>query len=318
MTPTQLRAFASVVRLGSVKAAAEELAITEAAVSIHVRHLRDEFADSLFTRTSQGLAFTPGGLRLASRAVEILGLQDRTLREVSQAGAGRRLLRVAASPLFAEHAAPGLIDLFANRAKDLEVELTVRPVADFPQLLASRSADVTIGPALRPPPASVVCRPFLTYEVTAVTAATHPLAGRAISADQARRLTWNLGPSAIQTAGVVHAMVAKLGIPEARQRIFQSEAAALAETRRTSGVALAVKFTVAGDLASGRLTTLEAPGLRDHGQWVAMALPAAHQPPAAAELLRFISTPRATQAMIRGSGVNVGRFKPTVHVTLWG
>jgi len=39
----------------------------------------------LFTRTGSGLAFTPGGLRLASRAVEILGLQDRTAREVSQA-----------------------------------------------------------------------------------------------------------------------------------------------------------------------------------------------------------------------------------------
>ncbi len=86
MTPTQLRAFAAVVRLGSVKAAADELGVSEAAVSMHVAQLRKEFDDLLFTRTASGLAFTPGGLRLASRAVEILGLQDRTVREVSQAG----------------------------------------------------------------------------------------------------------------------------------------------------------------------------------------------------------------------------------------
>ena len=49
-----------------------------------------------------------------------------------------------------------------------------------------------------------------------------------------------------------------------------------------------------------------------------MALPTRPaRPPAAAELLRFVTTPRATQAMVRGAGVHVGRFRPAVHVTLW-
>jgi hypothetical protein len=48
-----------------------------------------------------------------------------------------------------------------------------------------------------------------------------------------------------------------------------------------------------------------------------MALPAHDQTPAAAELLRFITTPRATQAMVRGAGVTLGRFRPAVYVTLW-
>ena len=33
--------------------------------------------------------------------------------------------------------------------------------------------------------------------------------------------------------------------------------------------------------------------------------------------MRFITTPRATQAMVKGAGVDLGRFKPTIHVTLW-
>jgi LysR family transcriptional regulator, low CO2-responsive transcriptional regulator len=40
-------------------------------------------------------------------------------------------------------------------------------------------------------------------------------------------------------------------------------------------------------------------------------------PPAASELARFVTTPRATQAMLRGAGVTPGRFKPSIHVTLW-
>jgi len=114
VTPTQLRAFAAVVRLGSVKRAAAELKVSEAAVSLHVGQLRRELSDKLFLRTASGLAFTPGGLRLASRAAEMLGLQDRTILEVSQAGGGRRLLRVGASSLFGEYCAPGLIELFAD------------------------------------------------------------------------------------------------------------------------------------------------------------------------------------------------------------
>lgn len=317
MTPTQLRAFACVVRLGSVKAAASELEVSEAAVSMHVGQLRKEFDDALFTRTASGLAFTPGGLRLASRAVEILGLQDRTVREVSQAGHGRRVLRMAASNLFAEHAAPGLIELFASRAADLEVELAVRPVEQFPALLAARSVDVAIGPAPSAPPDSLAHRQFLLYEVVAVARPDHPLVGGPVGIDRVRRQIWNLGPSAVAAEGVVPTMLRRIGVPEQNQRIFQSDAAALEETRRGDGVALAVRFTVSADMAAGRLTPLEGPGLRATGQWTVLALPPHDQTPAAAELLRFITTPRATQAMVRGAGVHLGRFKPAVHVTLW-
>ena len=53
------------------------------------------------------------------------------------------------------------------------------------------------------------------------------------------------------------------------------------------------------------------------GMWSAVTLTRPQQMPAAEELLRFITTPRAMQAMIRGSGVNIGHFRPSVHVTLW-
>jgi DNA-binding transcriptional LysR family regulator len=249
--------------------------------------------------------------------VEILGLQDRTVREVSQAGSGRRVLRIACSNLFAEHAAPGLIELFAGRADDLEVELSVRPVSQFPALLAARAVDVAIGPAANPSPEALTQLPFLNYEVLAVVGPEHPLAGLTPSADQVRRQTWCLGPSAVGADGVVPDLLRRQAIPEKNQQIFQSDAAALEEAKRSDGVALALRFAVSSDLAAARLRALEGSGLRAQGKWAALALPRDHQTPAAAELLRFITTPRATQAMVRGAGVHLGRFKPAVHVTLW-
>lgn len=305
------------VRLGSVKEAAAELGVTESAVSLHVGQLRRELDDQLFTRTGAGLAFTPGGLRLASRAAEMLGLQYRTIREVSQAGSGRRLLRLAASSLFAEHAAPGLIELFASRAADLDVELSVHNGREFEGLLSARAVDLAIGPKPATLPPTLTSVAFLNYQLVVVAGPGHRLAGAQVGADHLRQQTWLLGPSAASDDGVVRTMLRRFAVPEAHQQIFQSHAAALEETKHDSGVALALASAVADDVTHGRLVRLAGVGLQGDGVWSAMTLPAHSVVPAAAELLRFVTSPRATQAMLRGAGVTIGRFRPSMHVTLW-
>jgi DNA-binding transcriptional LysR family regulator len=317
VTPTQLRAFATVVRLGSVRKSAAELGVSEAAVSGHVAQLRKELGDKLFTPTSVGLAFTPGGLRLARRAAEMLGLQDRTILEVSQAGSGRRLLRVAASTLFAEHAAPGLLELFAARAADLDVELSVHSPRRFNALLTTRAVDVAIGP--RPPDLdeSISFQPFLNYQMAMVVRPEHPLASVTPSVSQLRDEIWLLGPSAAAEIGLVPTILRRLVVPEQHQQIFQSHVAAMEEAKRGKGIALAVSFAVQQDIANGDLKRLTNASVPTDGVWGILSLAGRDTPPAAAELTRFVHSPRATQAMLRGSGVTVGRFRPSIHVTLW-
>lgn len=315
MTPSQLRAFAAVVRLGSVRLAAHELQVTEAAVSLHVGQLRKELGDRLFVRTAAGLAFTPGGLRLASRAAELLGLQSRTILEVRQAGEGRRLLRVAASSLFAEHAAPGLLERFAGRADDLDVELSVHSPGDFGRLLLTRAVDVAVGP--RPPVVepAVTARPFLNYQVLTVASPAHPMARITPGRSELQRQTWLLGPSGATDAGLIPHIMRRLDIPEEQQEIFQNHAAALEEVKRGRGLSVAVAFAVAQSLARGELVRVTGSGLHAEGVWCIFTL--ADPVPVAGELARFVTTPRAIQAMVRGSGVTHGRFRPSTHVTLW-
>lgn len=318
MTPTQLRAFAAVVRLGSVKKAAVDLEVSEAAVSLNIGQLRKELGDRLFVRTASGIAFTPGGLRLASRAAEMLGLQDRTILEVSQAGRGRRLLRVGASSLFAEHAAPGLIDLFASRADDLDVELSVHGASEFPALLHTRAIDVAIGPRPDQLDDGIACTAFLNYELLLVAGPDEPITrNTSVGVAELRAQTWLLGPSAASDVGLISSLLRRINVPEERQRIFQSDAAALEEAKRSKGIALAVAFVVAQDLANGYLRRIPGPSLPVKGTWHVLTLAQRSASPVAAELTRFVSTPRAMQAMLRGSGVTVGRFRPSIHVTLW-
>lgn len=317
MTPAQLRAYSAVVRLGSVHAAAEELGMSNAGVSLHVGALRKELDDPLFTRTASGLAFTPGGLRLASRAIEILGLQQQTAIEVTEAAHGRRLLRIAASSAFAEHAAPGLIELFSSRANDLSVELSVHPTSRFRDLISSRAVDIALGPLDNGSDGSIVLRPFLKYQIITVAAPDSAVAAGVPVPALLREQQWMLGPSAGSVDGEIATMLRTLAIPESRQRIFQSDAAALEEVQRVGGVTLTIGFAVSKDLSAGRLVRIKGPGLQATGEWCAATLTPSARQPAVSELVRFITTPRCTQAMIRGSGVGVTRFRPKVHVTLW-
>ena len=316
MTIAQLRAYAAVVRYGSVRAAAAALELTESAISMHMAQLRRELEDQLFTRTGSGLAFTPGGLRLASRSVELLGLQDRTVQEVGRAAQGLRLLRVGATSLFAEHGAPGLIESFTQRAADLEVELSVHRVDQFEDLLRARAIDLAIGPPAAAPSPGLLQRAFLAYDVEVVTTPDNPLAKRPVSAADLARATWHLGPSVIGPAGTVPAMLTRLRVPESHQRIFQSDAAALDEMRDAAAVMPAVVFSVSADLSAGRLARVTGQGVKQRGVWAGLTLQEDRES-TTAELLRFLQTPRATQAMIKGAGVPITRFHPAVYVTLW-
>jgi DNA-binding transcriptional LysR family regulator len=117
--------------------------------------------------------------------------------------------------------------------------------------------------------------------------------------------------------GATPELLRRLAVPEEHQQIFQSHAAALEEAKRGKGVAPALSYTVAPDVRSGQLVQVPGPYASLEAVWHAMTLADRGAPAAAAELARFAATPRAIQAMMRGSGVNVGHFRPSVHVTLW-
>ena len=310
MTPTQLRSFATVVRLGSVRAAAAELGVSEAAVSGNVGALRKELDDRLFHPSHAGLVFTPGGIRLAQRAVEMLGLQEQTRREVHDAHAGTRRLRVVTSSLFAEYAAPGLVELFSTRSDDLAVELVVDSTERFGDLLRTHAADVVVGPGTPVDEPDLAAVEVLRYGIVGVAAPS--LAGSDLTKAQ-----WQLGPSAVEPAGVTQAILERMRVAEDSQRIHTSHAAALAQARNGHGVALVPKFVADRSTSTGDLALVTDRRCAATGTWTAQSWRGDRASSAARELMRFMSTPRAIQAMLAGSGARIGRFKPRVHITLW-
>lgn len=319
MTLRELEAFVTVARTGSVKAAARALGISEPAVSGAVAALRRDLGDELFVRAGGGIELTEGGRRLAAAAAEMLGLMDRARREIRAARGENALLRVTATSEVAESVAGPLLDAFAARNPKVDVVLEVEPVERFGEMLLDRRADVVLGP--RPageaaPGVEEVA--FLRYRLVVVAAPGHRAAGRrevppaALAGDR-----WLVGPGGAgpQTPTGRFLAAARLGAAEVRA--FASEAAAIDAAVAGQGVALAVSHLALAELRRGGLVALDVRGTPLAGLWHASTLAADRTSPGASALRDFVTTPEATQAMLRGGGVPAERFRPPVHTTLW-
>jgi LysR family transcriptional regulator, low CO2-responsive transcriptional regulator len=221
------------------------------------------------------------------------------------------------SSLFGEIAAPGLIELFSSRAADLQVEVSVWNPDQFARLITARIVDVAIGPDAKIGVEGIVTKQFLRYQLVAVVGAGNGLSGRKLKPAALAEATWLLGPSAVDVSSSTSRMLRHFRVPEDRQRIFPNHAAALTEARQGHGVALCPAHSAAAELADGRLVRVDVPGAMVDGVWATFALRPDVGSPLANEIIRFVSTPRAIQAMLTGSGANIARFKPHVHVTLW-
>ncbi len=91
-----LRAFEAVGRLGSVRAAGEELAVSHTVVSRHVRNLEQRLGARLLRPAGRGLALTPEGQRYLAQVAQALDLIERATAELS--APRRRTLAIWCAP----------------------------------------------------------------------------------------------------------------------------------------------------------------------------------------------------------------------------
>ena len=243
MTLTQLEAFVLVARLGSVKAAAKVLGVSEPAVSGALAALRQHLGDPLLQRSSNGMELTAGGKRLVTIASQMVNLAVEAEAAIRDAQGAPELLRVVASSTVAEFVAPGLLNVFTTRTAAVEASLGLTSDAEMSALLLERLADVGLGPRLP----ALTSEPLMRYRLLVVASPDHRLAGGTrpvppgVLADQ----EWLLGPSGVDPSSDSGRLLARLGVPESRLRVFGSEAAAWVAAAEGHGLSPAVHHLVA-------------------------------------------------------------------------
>lgn len=317
MTLSQLRSFTAVARHGSLTAAAHELGVSVPAVSAALASLRREFGDELVIRSGGGVALTPGGLRLAAAAAEMVGIADRAHRAVVEAREGSALLRIAATNEIGEYAIGPLVEAFMRGRPRVRVAVTTALSTELAAMLRDHRADVALGPRITAEGIDSV--PFLRVRAIVVARPGHPLAGEtAIDPAQLHQDRWIVGPAGADPYTPLAAIARELQVPPERIHEQPSHAGALAAIAIGDGIGPALSHVVSDQLANGTLVHLDVAGTPFQTLWRLNALSGDRQVDAAAVLRRFIVQPGATRAiMTRSAEAGGRRFRPAVHVTIW-
>jgi LysR family transcriptional regulator, low CO2-responsive transcriptional regulator len=173
-TLRQLATFQTLARLGSVSRTAEEMHLTQPAVSLQLGILEESAGTPLLARGVRGVRLTEAGELLAAYAERILLLW----REAGEAMAAQRgevagTLRVGAVTT-AEYLLPKLLLEFVREHPQVKVKLHVGNRSEIVGKLAAQDIDLAVmGRA--PAELKVVAAPFARHPMAFVAAPTHPL-----------------------------------------------------------------------------------------------------------------------------------------------
>jgi len=296
MTLNQLRSFLAVAESGSVRAAAEDLVVTQAAVSASIAALQKSLGVALVTPDGRGLRLTDAGASYARYARRILGLLDEAGRAAAAAADPERgELRIAAVTTAAEQIVPGILGGFRRRHPQTGVRLEAGNRDRVRSLLDRHQVDLVLTG--RPEPAwDVAVHAVRAHELVVVAAPelsaaarTGEGAGAAAGAESGwllpwlARQTWLLREPGSGTRASTDALLADLDISPLTLMVASN--VAIRESAQVGlGVTLLSRDAVAAELAEGKLAEIPVPGTPLHRDWYLIARPGP-LPPAATRLV---------------------------------
>lgn len=267
VTLTQLVSFLTVVRRGSVTAAADELVVTQPSVSAAVSALERELGVTLTERAGRTLRPTPAGQAYVPYATDVLGLLEQGARVAREtAHQEPRTLRISAVTTAGEYLVPQLIRAFRERHAELEVSLDVgnREVV-FARIL-DHSVDVAVTGRI-PDDSRLTGHEFADNEFVLITAPEDPLARRRwVSVEELAARPWLLREPGSGTRTLVEEFLAGRGI-EPTLLTLGSNGAIKQAARAGLGVALQSRAAVELELELGLLGTISPRGGLPERRW---------------------------------------------------
>ena len=322
MTLTQLKVFVLVTRLGSVKAAAATLGVSEPAVSQALAALRQHLGDPLIVRAGSAMQLTAAGQRVVGIASQMVSLAVDAEQAARASINAPELLRVVASSSIADSIGPTVLHSFTTKMANVEINLGVATAQQMTALLHERLADVALGPLPLSDTRGLTIQPLFRWRMVIVAEAAHRHAqhphGQEIEISDLAHEHWLTDPSGRDPASVVAKMLKRLRVPDDAISVFANQDAALAAAAGGDGVVPAIEHLLVPDLAARGLVRLPVQGMPVEDMWQAMTLSADRRSETSARLLRFLASPDALMEMHRtGSGVPATRFRPPVYVTIW-
>lgn len=292
LTLRQLQVFRAVCEAGSYSRAAEEMALTQPAVSLQIRQLEELVGQPLFEYIGKRLYLTEAAEVLRSASADIFDrLESLDMQLSTLAGSLQGLLSLTVESS-AKYFVPHLFAAFRRHYPEVSLELTVVNHAQAVRRLSQSRDDLLIMSQV-PKDRALDFVPFLDNPIVAVAPAGHPLCAR--------------GPLELQDLTAYPLLVREPGsgtrraceeyCHQKRAHFAVTEQVGSLDAQREAvlaglGLALLPRHAVAGELQAGLLCELPVAELPLRRSWCLVNVQGKRLSPVAQAFQRFIREQR--------------------------
>jgi len=288
MTLRQLQIFSVAARHMSFARAADELHLTQPAISMQIRQLEDTAGLPLFERIGRRLALTEAGEKLTHHASRILGeIKDAedAMTSLKQADSGSISVGIVSS---ATCFAPKLLARYSRQFPGVSVNFLVGNREMLLRLLQDNAIDLAIMG--RPPPElDTVAEPLARHPQVLIAPLAHPFAdARRFDLQELRHETFLLREAGSGTRSAAEEMF--------RQHLFTPHKIVTLGSNETikqavmagMGVSLISLHTLSLELRTGELVLLDVNGTPIERTWQIVNMRAKQLSPTGAVFRRFL------------------------------
>jgi len=248
----RLRAFSGFVRRGSFSGAADELHISQPAVSKHIADMERSLGVKLIDRRARAL--TPAGEFLAAHVLRAEAL----LRQAAHGLASLRepmsgAVTIVASGTPGTYVLPEIVAGFQQQHPGIRVHFELGTSAEAIKAVRAHRADIGVTGGFVAAP-EIEAEPLIEDEIVIVGPPS--FAGRRVSRDELETLTWISREEGSATRVIADNALADLGIVPSRRLALPAWEAIKAAVRRGYGIAAFSRLAVSEELANRTLVII--------------------------------------------------------------
>ena len=317
MEKFRLKVFRAVARHLNFTRAAEELLLTQPAVTQQIKALEEEYGLPLFDRSGGHIALTPAGAGLLPYAEQLKALSDEAFAAVTSiAGGYAGKLALGASQTIGQYILPNLIAAFLREQPRVAVTaISGNSDAMLEAVVALRVQLALVeGPALRK---DVHVQPFMEDQMVLVVPSSHEWADQQIPLASLRDAPLLMREFGSGSRRVIENAFSRAGLKKRDLKTtmeLDSTEGLLSAVEAGLGVTFVSRWAVRNQLALGTLRLARVEGLH-LSRMFSLAYPAGPKPLGAVGAFhQFVlarahdSTPRMTGRTAAGpAGTTAGR-----------
>jgi len=265
MDTKQLAAFCAVVERRSFSQAADQLGVTQPAVSLQIRSLEQRLGQQLLDRSGRRVEPTEAGLRLYRGAQRLLAQEQQLLAELGEEAEGevKGRLEIGASTGPGGSVLPGLLGEFQQLHRQTYVVLTVSDTQSVVEQVGRRELELgVVGASGRH--RGVSFEPLYRDEVVLAVPAGHERAGKSMTLEELKAEPLVLMQDGAGIRQMIDDELRELGV-RLRELNVNLELG-LQESARAAvlggfGATFISRIAIEGDLAAGTLAAVRVEGL---------------------------------------------------------